>query len=545
MSDASAPTPFKILCVFGVAILIWILAAGNDAPITETVSELNSGHVDMAEAIDHTAATDLQRSAVTEMPEVLDVVIPIEHQAPKANGVYLNDQGQPIAGAQVELWLNEKIGMGVANALPLSFAAEFITTTNQHGEFTIPIDRLSPRHPQLGLIANGSEYLLLLRHNEYADHREMRKIDFDRIMQVRAKSSANLLSGTVVTSKLQPASKTAIIVDGRLKTWTSARGEFKLNLNSGQYKLVLLHDSGALRKSINIKEDASQQFVISAAESISGQVLDINGRPLNGVQLEAVRESQNEADGLASAQTVTDSSGNFELRGLASGQYHLRSLNPQREYWSQSVQSGSDNVQLQIDDKAFSVNIHNAPAYPVWNNLTVIAEHRGNLRTLKSELGVNKLLGNYQFFLDNTIDATRIIIDLQAAGYKPLRAEFDVNNGRPQQQQSLSLIPEELSAALHLAFNLPEKTQPFDLRFQLREVGHDSLLRAAYHQIHTSDNKRREYYYPHLLAGQYNVKLLIERNSFFNLPEINISGSSIIKIEPDENNFIELDLVAN
>jgi hypothetical protein len=48
-----------------------------------------------------------------------------------------------------------------------------------------------------------------------------------------------------------------------------------------------------------------------------------------------------------------------------------------------------------------------------------------------------------------------------------------------------------------------------------------------------------------LLAGQYQVELQIERNAFFNLPEINIAGSSVIKVEPDEHNFIELDLVVN
>jgi hypothetical protein len=37
--------------------------------------------------------------------------------------------------------------------------------------------------------------------------------------------------------------------------------------------------------------------------------------------------------------------------------------------------------------------------------------------------------------------------------------------------------------------------------------------------------------------------LQIEGNSFFDLPEINIAGNAIIKIEPDENNFIELELV--
>jgi hypothetical protein len=55
----------------------------------------------------------------------------------------------------------------------------------------------------------------------------------------------------------------------------------------------------------------------------------------------------------------------------------------------------------------------------------------------------------------------------------------------------------------------------------------------------------REYYSPSIESGKYEVVLDIESNSFFKLPKVSIAGSSIIKIEPNELNLIELDLIAD
>jgi protocatechuate 3,4-dioxygenase beta subunit len=546
MSAASVPTPFKILCVFGVAVMMWMLASGDEAVPIVDINDIDNTQVTSAGSLENQSPDDLQRHGrAVGINDRLSDVIPPEHRAPIANGVYQSYSGQPIAGAQVELWLNKQIGMGIANVMPLSFAAEYITTTNADGEFNIPFSQLSPRQPQLGLMANGSEYLLLLRHPDYADHREMRLMEFGEVMQVIATQPKGLFSGSVSMSISKPASKTAVIVDGQLKTWTSAFGEFKLNLAAGEHQLVLMHDSGALRVALIITGNHVQQFVIPRAESIAGAVQDFNGQPLSGIEIEAVRESTHETSGLATARAISDNQGRFHLRGLADGQYHLRALYPQREYWRQSVEAGATDVQLQINDKVFGFSLDNVPAYAVWNNLTVVAEHQGNQRALHSQLTVGQLLSNYQYFLEDSVDATRLVITLQAAGYKPLRIAFDVDDKRPRQMQTHSLVAEEQSAALRLAFKAPADVQAFGLRYALRRVGSDSIVTQASQEVYQPHEGRYEYYYPHLLAGQYQVELQIERNAFFDLPEINIAGSSVIKIEPDENNFIELDLVVN
>jgi len=91
---------------------------------------------------------------------------------------------------------------------------------------------------------------------------------------------------------------------------------------------------------------------------------------------------------------------------------------------------------------------------------------------------------------------------------------------------------------------MPRDIQPFELSYGLQNVADGEIVQPYRRTITSSVNERREYYYPDLSAGDYKVLLQIEGNSFFNLPEIKIAGNAIIKIEPDENNFIELELVA-
>ena len=90
---------------------------------------------------------------------------------------------------------------------------------------------------------------------------------------------------------------------------------------------------------------------------------------------------------------------------------------------------------------------------------------------------------------------------------------------------------------------MPRDVQSFELIYALQSVADGEIVQPYRRTITGSANERREYYYPDLSAGDYKVLLQIEDNSFFNLPEMNIAGNAIIKVEPDENNIIELELI--
>ncbi|MGY8733658.1 MAG: hypothetical protein ACKVK0_16070, partial [Pirellulales bacterium] len=204
---------------------------------------------------------------------------------------------------------------------------------------------------------------------------------------------------------------------------------------------------------------------------------------------------------------------------------------------------GTQDVPLKIDDQVFSFDVASAPPYALWNNLVVRAERNGNYRTLVSESKSSVLQPHYDYFLEDDVEADRIIIDLQVSGYQPLHLIFEVDPSAPRQNQSTALVPDPQSAALQLSFLMPRDIQPFELSYALQNVADGEIVQPYRRTITSSVSERREYYYPDLSAGDYKVLLQIEGNSFFNLPEIKIAGNAIIKIEPDENNFIELELV--
>jgi hypothetical protein len=544
MSAASVPAPIKILCLLALVLLIWLMVDSGNHIDQDGVMNGQVHIADPAPSIDHDSNSDLQRES---QPALVDegssATIPSQHQAPIARGLYQNISGAPIGGAVVELWRFNQTGMGIVNSLPRLGAPEFIAITNESGEFELPFSNLSPRQPQLGLLTNGDEYILLLRHSDYADFREMSLTSFDKQLIVTAPRQLPLLKGQVLLHDNSPAAVTGIFVDGTVKTWADADGNFSVSLSKDSHNFYFNHRLGATSKVISGAQHLETIIVLPPAQNISGAIHDFNNQPLADVEIEAVRKSTTAASGRASSRATSDSQGRFVLHGLADGEFHLRAVRPQREYWARTVLAGTQDVQLQIDDQVFSFDVASAPPYALWNNLVVRAERNGNYRTLVSESKSSVLQPHYEYFLGNDVEADRIIIDFQVSGYQPLHLIFEVDPSAPRQNQSAALAPDLQSAALHLSFLMPRDAPPFELSYALQNVADSEIVQPYRRTISSSVNERREYYYPDLSAGDYKVLLQIEGDSFFNLPEINIAGNAIIKIEPDENNFIELELL--
>ena len=544
MSAASVPAPIKILCLLALGLLIWLMWGFDNNTVQNGVTNGQAPIVDPAPSLDNNSNGDLLReSQGASVDEVDSIIIPPEHQAPIARGLYQDISGEPIVGAVVELWRFNQIGMGIVNSLPRLSTPEFIATTNDAGEFELPFSRLSPRKPQLGLLTNGDEYILLLRHANYADLRKMSLTSFDSQLVVTAPSQLALLKGQVLLHDNSPAAVTGVFVDGVVKTWTDADGKFAVSLSKGSHKFYFTHRLGATSKMMTSDQQLENIIVLPRAQNISGVIRDFNGQPLVNIEIEAVRKSTTETSGRASSRATSDSQGRFVLHGLADGEFHLRAVRPQREYWARTVLAGTQDVQLIIDDQVFSFDVASAPPYALWNNLVVRAERNGNYRTLVSESKSSVLQPYYEYFLEDDIGADRIIVDFQVSGYQPLHIIFEVDPSAPRQNQSAALVPDPQSAALHLSFLMPRDVQPFELSYALQNVTGREIVQPYRRTITSAVNERREYYYPNLSAGDYKVLLQIEGNSFFDLPEINIAGNAIIKIEPNENNFIELELV--
>ena len=545
MSAASVPAPIKILCLLALGLFIWLMGDSDNNTDQNGVTNGQVPVVDPAPSIDNNSNGDLQRETKSAaVDEGTSVIIPLQHQAPIARGLYQNIFGEPIGGAVVELWRFNQTGMGIVNSLPRLSAPEFITITDAAGEFELPFSRLSSRQPQLGLLANGDEYILLLRHSNYADLREMSLTSFDKQLIVTAPRQLPLLKGQVLLHDNSPAAVTGIFVDGTVKTWADADGNFSVSLSKDSHNFYFNHRLGATSKVISGGQHLETIIVLPPAQNISGVIHDFNNQPLADVEIEAVRKSTTEASGRASSRATSDSEGRFVLHGLADGEFHLRAVRPPREYWARTVLASTQDVQLKIDYQVFSFDVASAPPYALWNNLVVRAERNGNYRTLVSESKSSVLQPHYEYFLEDDVEADRIIIDFQVSGYQPLHIIFEVDPSAPRQNQSAALVPDSQSAALQLSFLMPRDIQPFELSYGLQNVADGEIVQPYRRTITSSVNERREYYYPDLSAGDYKVLLQIEGNSFFNLPEIKIAGNAIIKIEPDENNFIELELVA-
>ena len=544
MSAASVPAPIKILCLLALGLFIWLMGDSDNNTDQNGVTNGQVPVVDPAPSIDNNSNGDLQRETKSAaVDEGTSVIIPLQHQAPIARGLYQNIFGEPIGGAVVELWRFNQTGMGIVNSLPRLSAPEFITITDAAGEFELPFSRLSSRQPQLGLLANGDEYILLLRHSNYADLREMSLTSFDKQLIVTAPRQLPLLKGQVLLHDNSPAAVTGIFVDGTVKTWADADGNFSVSLSKDSHNFYFNHRLGATSKVISGGQHLETIIVLPPAQNISGVIHDFNNQPLADVEIEAVRKSTTAASGRASSRATSDSQGRFVLHGLADGEFHLRAVRPQREYWAITVLAGTQDVPLKIDDQVFSFDVASAPPYALWNNLVVRAERNGNYRTLVSESKSSVLQPHYDYFLEDDVEADRIIIDFQVSGYQPLHIIFEVDPSAPRQNQSAALVPDPQSAALQLSFLMPRDIQPFELSCGLQNVADGEIVQPYRRTITSSVNERREYYYPDLSAGDYKVLLQIDGNSFFNLPEIKIAGNAIIKIEPDENNFIELELV--
>ncbi|MDE0586697.1 MAG: hypothetical protein OSB63_08785, partial [Planctomycetota bacterium] len=245
MSAASVPAPIKILCLLALGLLIWLMRDSDNNTDQNGVTNGQVPIVDPAPSIDNNSNGDLLReSQGASVDEGSSIIIPLEHQAPIARGLYQDISGEPIGGASVELWRFNQIGMGIVNSLPRLSAPEFITTTNDAGEFELPFSRLSPRKPQLGLLANRDEYILLLRHSNYADLREMSLTSFDSQLVVTAPGQLPLLKGQVLLPDNSPAAVTGIFVDGSVKTWTDADGKFAVSLSKGSHKFYFTHRLG-------------------------------------------------------------------------------------------------------------------------------------------------------------------------------------------------------------------------------------------------------------------------------------------------------------
>jgi beta-lactamase regulating signal transducer with metallopeptidase domain len=257
--------------------------------------------------------------------------------------------GKPIAGATVVVRRSIlKPGNNENKILE-----ESRHTTDAKGEysFTIPPEQVAEKslyieldveHPDYATQANFGYALGMIRKNEQAGGRP-----FFENVELRP---AQAIAGKVERPDGSPAKGVSILTysrSGKLKAGeafeygsfakakTDDSGRFKVNVTTpGLAVFWILPDdlAGELHGVPEAKRGDLGRFTLKPGTALKGRVLDVDGKPIAGIFVNAERERDEEAgeilNGLAVADAinrsvVTDADGSFTLAPLPAGHYRI------------------------------------------------------------------------------------------------------------------------------------------------------------------------------------------------------------------------------
>lgn len=382
------------------------------------------------------AGSEQQREAAEEPP-----VVTVEKGEGGISGVVVDASGNGIAGARVTLCIGPK---SIALGLPLERKkTDRQLTTKEDGTF------------HFAGIPAGDRYVVQVEHPDYARAERsgivVREGDITLVPDIVLDHGARVL-GTVTARGGAPIAGARVELWNSLesnmlppeqrKPWavteTQADGSYEFrNVHFNALEVVVSAEgyATASRSSTVIfakAQDRRLDFELSPATSLSGLVVDPEGRPIAGATIEAYQTMQGVDKGMSKGRAQSDVGGRFVVEGLAEGTYNLSVR--KRGYSDTNLagaRTGSDvKVTMQPRGSVAGRVVDQRTGAPVGAfEIEVLRSFgdrppapTGKRRAFRSADG--------RFVVDD-LDPGRYALEAVAEGYAPGRsAEFDVERGR-------------------------------------------------------------------------------------------------------------------
>ncbi|MDP6963883.1 MAG: carboxypeptidase-like regulatory domain-containing protein, partial [Planctomycetota bacterium] len=476
MSQPSVPTPIKILLALSLAIMAWILIRPSFS-VDDSSSSINGDSVqavigDQAvqpETDSKKADADSSVLRRDEMPPAM-----ASRETAKLQARYINSANQPIGNATIELWHLSKIGMGIAQELPQNKQPDAVAHSDANGFFEIPLIKLPSVLPAAAIKNNGDEYVLVLRHPDYVDKRVLSMFEFDQWMVVIASKSRPNINLQIERSDGEPAAVAGVFVDGQLVTWSNASGKCAFNLSDNSSEVYIRHDSGALALS---SSNMPSKVMIPPAFSISGTTTSPSGEALSGVRVKASRLSQQQTTGNPIGYGISDSNGQFTIKGLAEGEYQMSCVVPLTELEKAvTAITGTDDVHIKLGHFVFGLTLVNAPKHPAWFRKSIVGIGQDGAKSqLMLEQSIGLIEPDLTFYIPRTSNLSQLQIEIEVAGYKRVQHTIALNETHGPRSQEIVLEPDSLQASARFVFKMPRDLKPFELKFKLVKQNQDTV----------------------------------------------------------------------
>lgn len=195
--------------------------------------------------------------------------------------------------------------------------------------------------------------------------------------------------------------------DGRFELADVEAGTLRVSAVAPGFTEEVIHDLEVLPGS-----EVKIQITLERGARVTGLVLDSQGRPLSGIQVEA-----------PGSRDVSDGEGSYELQGLAAGRHSIKA-------WSSEY--GEVSRSIEVRDRDLEVNLQFRPSQRLAGKVRssegeplsdVLVHLQPSTEETVPRSQVSDPQGGFEF---KSVDAGRYNIEAHRQGYAPARTRVEV-----------------------------------------------------------------------------------------------------------------------
>lgn len=289
------------------------LARGPEAAVTGAAGDFAVSGVEPGRSFDLLVRHRDHAPALVQRVEAPSAVPLIIELAPGhlIAGLVLEESGEPVSGAEIDLRLGEKAEPGSPDG-----TSQRAAVSGHDGRFAIAGALPGPARLQIhapGLVPPEPRSLRIPEDTE------------EELIFELARGSE--LRGRISNEDDEPVSGARILV-GAQATLSDTDGRYQTSgLPEGTARFELTHPAYPSRlREVEIEEGMNElDVVLPAGVEVSGRVINGSGEPVAGVRVEMERA---ELRHQLRYQTVSDAEGAFELSAVTAGTYRLEARRP-------------------------------------------------------------------------------------------------------------------------------------------------------------------------------------------------------------------------
>ncbi len=262
--------------------------------------------------------------------------------AASVTGTVLAPDGKPVAGATVE-----EVGDEMRMLSSMLGTGSVPATSDERGAFV------------LRGIRPGTEVSVAATHRDYGPSEDARVRAGGEPVTLRLAEPLSVKGvvvdeqGTAVAGCRVQAARAAARAPGApfdtgsaRPSITDAEGLYLVrNAPLGELTVTFDHPDYAIATVQTTSSDLGRT-VLSRGGTIEGEAVDGEGKPVAGVPVYGWRQGQDAAGGRTNAQALTDDKGRFAMRGLADGEYGLRTW--AQDYYTQETKARTGTLDARL-----------------------------------------------------------------------------------------------------------------------------------------------------------------------------------------------------